>query len=56
MYGIPDTKLVTIYNGIDTDFWDPTQVSSEDIYLLRKKYKWEQDKVLLYYGHSGMSK
>ena len=55
-YGIPDEKLHLIYNGVDTDFWDAKNVSERTLQGRRKKYGREGKYVMLYYGHSGVSK
>lgn len=55
-YGIPDKKLKTIYNGVDTDFWDPKLVKEKDIKLWRKWMQRNNKFVLLYFGHSWKSK
>ncbi len=56
MYGISDAKIRTIYNWIDTDFWDIDKVDKKNIAQLRDKYQRNKDFVVLYYGHSGKSK
>lgn len=55
-YGIPDKKIIMIYNGIDNDFRDPKKVSESEI-SKRKKKEWRIDKdILLYFWHAGVSK
>jgi len=56
VYGIPDHKLKTIYNGVDTDFWDPKLVGEKEIKLWKKWMQREDKFVLLYFWHSGKSK
>ena len=55
-YGLPDKKLHLIYNGVDADFWNAGQVSEETKKKRRKKFWWENKFLMLYYGHSGVSK
>ena len=55
-YGIPDRKLYLIYNGVDMDFWNANQVSEETMKKRRKKFWWKNKFLMLYYGHSWMSK
>lgn len=55
-YWISDKKIKMIYNGIDSDFRNPKNVSEKEIYN-RKKKNWRWDyKIILYYGHAWISK
>lgn len=45
-----------IYNGVDTDFWHPGAVPAHEKQSLRTKLHWGDRYVVLYYGHSGVSK
>lgn len=56
LYGISDTKHCMIYNGVDNDFWKKWVVSTHDIASLREKLHWWDRYVVLYYGHTGVSK
>ncbi len=56
LYGIPDTKIRLIYNGVDDHFWSTQSLSQNIIKQWRKKYSRWNRFVLLYYGHSGRSK
>jgi D-inositol-3-phosphate glycosyltransferase len=56
MYGIKDTRHCMIYNGVDHAFWHPGAVSEQEKIALRHKLNWNDRYVILYYGHSGMSK
>lgn len=56
LYGISDSRIHHIYNGVDREFWSPTAVSKNDISAWRKKYARSDRPVLLYYGHSWKSK
>lgn len=55
-YWIKDEEINVIYNGIDTEFWNPRNVSSKEIFEWRKKYKRDDKFVFLYFGHAGKSK
>ena len=52
LYGVDDSRLVVIPNGVDTDFWDPAQVSDFEIQTCRNTYFWNGRLVFLYYGHA----
>lgn len=56
VYGIADSKLFHIYNGVDYDFWNKNKVSSDDIQDLKREYNWQNKFVCLYYGHAWNSK
>lgn len=45
-----------IYNGVDTNFWYPGAVSEHDKTTIRHRLHWQDYYVVLYYGHSGVSK
>ena len=55
-YWVKDEKIKVIYNGVDTDFWNPRNVESREIFEWRKKYDWNEKFVFLYFGHAGKSK
>lgn len=56
VYGIPDSKLHLIHNGVDYDFWDRKKVDKKEILSLRKEYQLDSFFTLLYFGHTGVSK
>ena len=51
-YGIPNSKIRVIYNGVDEDLFYPRPVNSS----LRKKIAGETSFVYLYFGRPGVSK
>jgi len=56
LYHVPDKLIRLVYNGVDSDFWNPKKISKNVIKDWRKKYgRWDRF-VFLYYGHSGKSK
>lgn len=55
-YGIADSLLHLIPNGVDTHFWNPQAVSLAEQKALRKQYGRGNAPVALYYGHAGISK
>lgn len=56
VYGIPDKKLTMIYNGVDTNFRNPEEVSSLDIESWKDNYGRNNRFVITYFGHAGKSK
>jgi hypothetical protein len=56
VYGIPDKKIKMIYNGVDTNFRNPDEVTSSDIKTRKNDYSWNNRFVITYYGHAGKSK
>jgi len=56
VYGIPDKKIKMIYNGVDTNFRNPDEVSSFDGKSWRTECGWGNRFVVVYYGHAGKSK
>lgn len=56
MFGIPDHKINMIYNGVDTNFWDVSNVTEEEIVWWKKENWWIWHYVLLYYWHTWISK
>lgn len=56
LFGTPDEKLATVYNGVDTDFWNASQVDSARVAELRAKLGLEGKKSVLYFGRPGVSK
>ncbi len=53
LYGIKDAKLKVIYNGIDTNLFDPQKYDGTKI---RKRLKLGKEFVYLFYGRPGISK
>lgn len=51
--GIDEKKTVTIYNGLDYDFWDPTRFDGA---LVRKKHNLNEKFVCFSWGRIGPSK
>ncbi len=56
MYGIPDYKLHTIYNGIDYGFWNADLVDQKTIIQLKQQYHLEENYIGLYFGRMGVAK
>ena len=56
LFGVEDSKLRLIYNGVDTDFRNPQEIKELTSLQWREKYGWEDRFLMLYYGHSGKSK
>jgi len=56
VYGVSDTKVSRIYNGVDSDFWSKDTVSRTRIKQRKQKYQRDNRFVIWYYGHSGSSK
>lgn len=56
LYAVPDSKLYLIYNWVDTTFWHPQATSDTQKQKIRQKYWLTNKVILLYYGHSGISK
>jgi glycosyltransferase involved in cell wall biosynthesis len=55
-YGLPDHKLQLMYNGVEEDFWTMKHVSPQAIAQWKTTYGREGKYLMLYYGHSGVSK
>jgi len=55
-YWIKDGKIKVIYNGLDTEFWNPRNVSSKEIFEWRKKHQRNDNFIFLYFWHAGKSK
>jgi len=55
-YWIQNNKIKVIYNGLDTEFWNPSNVSNKEIFEWRKKYQQDDKFVFLYFWHAGKSK
>lgn len=51
--GKPKKKVVTIYNGIDYDFWNVNKYNSQNI---KERFKLNNCYTFLYYGRPGISK
>ena len=49
--GVPEKKIITIHNGADVNFWEPTDPPR----ILRKKLGLEECFVVLYIGAHGIS-
>lgn len=54
--GIKDTKLATIYNGIDTTLRDSSKISEEQLQQLKAKLGIEKSYTGLRFGRPGISK
>lgn len=55
-FWIEDSKLTTIYNGIDYEFWNKENFKKEIILDYRKIMWWKDSYICLFYGRSGISK
>ena len=53
---IDQTKITTIYNGMDYEFWNPKTISEKDITQLKEKHNLKDKYVCLAYGRPGISK
>jgi len=56
VYTVPDYKIRMIYNGVDTEFRNPKNVSESEVHQRRSEHGWDDRYVVLYYGHAGKSK
>lgn len=56
LFGLPDAKLATAYNGVDTDFWNASQVDTARVAELRKELGISGCPSALYFGRPGVSK
>ncbi|MEI8091006.1 MAG: glycosyltransferase [bacterium] len=56
VYRIPSRKIHMIYNGVDTEFWNPKHVIESDIASRKTAHGRTDRYVVLYYGHAGKSK
>ena len=56
VYGISDKKIKMIYNGVDTHFRNPEEVSSFETKTRKNSYSRNGRFVITYYGHAGKSK
>ncbi|PIN75794.1 hypothetical protein COV17_03555 [Candidatus Woesearchaeota archaeon CG10_big_fil_rev_8_21_14_0_10_36_11] len=54
--GIKEKKTVTIYNGLDYTFWDPTNFNTENAKRIRKELGAEKKFVYFSWGRPGPSK
>ncbi len=54
--GVPSEKAVTIYNGLDYDFWNPKNFSQSKAQKLRQELGLEKRFVCLSWGRPGESK
>jgi glycosyltransferase involved in cell wall biosynthesis len=48
--------LATVYNGVDAEFWNASNVDSGRVGDLRAKLGIEDKKSILYFGRPGVSK
>lgn len=55
-FWLDDDKLITIYNGIDYDFWDKNNFNPSQYLTIRKELWIENNFVWLFYGRPGISK
>lgn len=56
LFGLPDEKLATVYNGVDLDFWNASQVDAARVAEIRKELGIEDCPSALYFGRPGVSK
>ena len=56
VYGVSDSKISRIYNGVNSAFWSKDAVSRTRIKQRKQKYQRDNRFVIGYYGHSGSSK
>ena len=56
MYGIPDYKLQTVYNGIDYQFRDSSTLDDQIIKKLKNEYNLNESFVGLYFWRLGLAK
>ncbi|MEI6426349.1 MAG: glycosyltransferase family 4 protein, partial [Candidatus Absconditabacteria bacterium] len=56
LYGVADSKIHLIYNGVDYNFWNSSLVSSSAISRWKSTYNPSKKYISLYYGHAGKSK
>lgn len=56
LFGIPDSKLVTVYNGIDSEYWNASHVDAGRVVELRNELGLEGTYSALYFGRPGVSK
>ena len=56
VYGIADRKIKMIYNGVDTNFRSPDNVSPTEIKTWKNTHGRNNHFVVTYYGHAGKSK
>lgn len=52
LFGLPDDKLVTVYNGIDADFWNASAVKAGRVAELRRGLGIEKSYSALYFGRA----
>lgn len=55
-FWISDSKLVTVYNGIDYNFWNKENFNKENIEKIREDLGLMNNYVWLFYGRPGISK
>lgn len=55
-YGIEDSKLTTIYNGIDYKLWNRDSFTEENIETIREKYNLNKHYTWLFFGRPWISK
>lgn len=54
--GLPDAQLATVYNGVDADFWNVSQIDSARVAELRKELGIDGRPSALFFGRPGVSK
>ena len=55
-FWIRDDKLVTIYNGVDYDWWNSKNFSEKDIKAIREEYNLQKNYVWIFFGRPWISK
>ena len=55
-FGLPDSKLVTTYLGIDYSHRDKDRYTQSDILAIKEKHHIEGKYVGLFFGRPGISK
>lgn len=53
---IDQTKITTIYNGMDYEFWNPKTISEKETTKLKEKHNLQDKYICLAYGRPGLSK
>lgn len=56
LYALDTTKVRLIHNGVDTTFWQEKNINPSQVATFKKTHHLDDKLVLLYYGHSGVSK
>ena len=55
-FWLSDSKLITVYNGIDYTLWDQKNFEKKNQISIRKEFWLEKNYVGLYFGRPGISK